>query len=105
MSRDSTSATVRRRLLGLALLLCVALFLSATVATYRGAFRSSVDVVLRASSTGNQLMPDSEVKVRGMTVGRVDEVRSTGAGAELRLALDPEEASLLPANVSARLLP
>ncbi|GAB2673929.1 MCE family protein [Saccharopolyspora gloriosae] len=105
MSRDSTFATVRRRLLGLALLLCVALFLSVTVATYQGVFRPSVDVVLRAASTGNQLMPDSEVKVRGMTVGRVDEVRPTDEGAELHLALEPDKARLLPANVSARLLP
>ncbi|WP_243788200.1 MCE family protein [Saccharopolyspora gloriosae] len=105
MSRDSTFATVRRRLLGLALLLCVALFLSVTVATYQGVFRPSVNVVLRAASTGNQLMPDSEVKVRGMTVGRVDEVRPINEGAELHLALEPDKAKLLPSNVSARLLP
>ncbi|MEU6132226.1 MCE family protein [Saccharopolyspora sp. NPDC047091] len=105
MSESSTNATVRRRLLGLALLLCAALFLSTTVATYQGVFRPSVDVVLVAASSGNQLGPESEVKVRGMTVGRVEDVRATPGGAELHLALEPDKARLLPANVSARLLP
>ncbi|MGW3467532.1 MCE family protein [Saccharopolyspora sp. NPDC000995] len=96
---------LRRRALGLALLLCMVLFVSLTVAIYQKAFASSVDIVLKASSTGNQLLPDSDVKVRGVIVGRVVSVTSTGDGAELRLALDPARAAQLPSNVSARLLP
>ncbi|MGP4015279.1 MCE family protein [Saccharopolyspora sp. 5N708] len=97
--------TLRRRVLGIAFLLCISLFISLTVAIYEKAFASSVDVVLKAASTGNQLLPESDVKVRGMVVGRVVSVKSTGDGAELRLALDPEQAEQLPSNVSARLLP
>ncbi|MBB5154721.1 MCE family protein [Saccharopolyspora phatthalungensis] len=100
-----TLRVVRRRALGLALLLCMVLFVSVTVAIYQKAFASSVDVVLKAPSTGNQLLPESDVKVRGMVVGRVVRVTSTGDGAELRLALDPDQAAELPSNVSARLLP
>ncbi|WP_263249871.1 MCE family protein [Saccharopolyspora rosea] len=97
--------TVGRRLLGVAFLMCIVLFLSLTVAVYEKAFTSDVDVVLRAASTGNQLLPDSDVKVRGMVVGRVVNVESTGDGAELHLALDPDQARQLPSNVSAQLLP
>ncbi|MDA3649814.1 MCE family protein [Saccharopolyspora indica] len=105
MSTKGALTTLRRRALGLAFLLCMVLFISLTVATYQKAFTSSVDVVLKAASTGNQLLPESDVKVRGMVVGRVVEVKSTGDGAELHLALEPDKVQHLPSNVSARLLP
>ncbi|GAA4620790.1 MCE family protein [Saccharopolyspora hordei] len=97
--------TLRRRALGLAFLLCMVLFVTLCVAIYEKAFSSSVRVVLKAAATGNQLLPESDVKVRGMVVGRVVDVKSTGDGAELELALDPDKVQHLPSNVSARLLP
>ncbi|MCA1225772.1 MCE family protein [Saccharopolyspora sp. 6M] len=105
MSTRTALLTVRRRLLGLALLMVIVLFLAFSIATYQRAFESTVNVVLKAASTGNQLMPDSDVKARGMIIGRVSEVRPVDGGAELHLALEPEKARLLPSNVSARLLP
>jgi phospholipid/cholesterol/gamma-HCH transport system substrate-binding protein len=105
LTQTRLTQTLWRRSLGMAFLLCMVLFVGLTVAIYQKAFASSVDVVLKAPSTGNQLLPGSDVKVRGMVVGRVVRVSSTGDGAELRLALDPEQAGELPANVSARLLP
>ncbi|GAB2657405.1 MCE family protein [Saccharopolyspora gloriosae] len=105
MSTRSALFTARRRLLGLSLLMCIMLFFAFTIATYQRAFESSVDVVLKAARSGNQLLPESDVKAHGMIIGRVDEVRPTDEGAELHLALEPDKARLLPANVSARLLP
>ncbi|CAM06027.1 MCE family protein [Saccharopolyspora erythraea] len=105
MSTRGAMTTLRRRLLGVAFLMTIVLFLSLTVATYQRAFTSSVDVVLHTASVGNQLMADSDVKVRGMIVGRVREIEPTADGAKLHLALEPDKASRLPANVSARLLP
>ncbi|MBQ6639882.1 MAG: ABC transporter substrate-binding protein, partial [Saccharopolyspora sp.] len=92
MSNTSTRATVRRRILGLALLLCGALFIVLTVATYQRAFTSSTDVVLEAASTGNQLLPDSDVKTHGMIVGRVSEVEPTRNGSAVHLELEPDKA-------------
>lgn len=105
MSTRGALTTVRRRLLGLALLMTIVLFLGMTVATYKKAFSSTVDVDLKAEATGNQLQPESDVKVRGMIVGSVREVQSSGGGAVLKLALDPDKAKEIPPNVSARLLP
>ena len=105
MSTRTALFTARRRLLGLALLMCIVLFLALTVATYKRAFTSSTDVVLKAASTGNQLLPDSDVKTHGMIVGRVSEVEPTRNGSAVHLELEPDKAKLLPANVSARLLP
>jgi virulence factor Mce-like protein len=103
--RGEAVKKVRRRMLGLALVMSVVLFLALTVAIYQKVLTSTVDVVLRAESTGNQLMPESDVKVRGMRVGEVREIRAVDGGAEMHLALDPDKADQIPANVSARLLP
>ncbi|RRO12994.1 MCE family protein [Saccharopolyspora rhizosphaerae] len=105
MSARGTVTKVKRRLMGLALLMSMVLFVVLCLAFYNKAFTSSSDVVLKAASTGNQILPDSDVKVRGMIVGRVVEVKSDGGGAELHLALQPEMAEKIPANVSAQLLP
>ncbi|ASU80198.1 ABC transporter substrate-binding protein [Actinopolyspora erythraea] len=96
---------VKRRLMGLALLMSMVLFVSLTVAIYQKAFKPVVEVRLRAESTGNQLRERSDVKVRGMLVGKVREVRADGDGATLRLAIEPDKADSIPSNVTARLLP
>ncbi|WP_243793771.1 MCE family protein [Saccharopolyspora gloriosae] len=101
----SSLAALRRRLLGLALLMVIVLAVAVCIGAYRGAFTRTVDVVLRAGSTGNQILPEADVKVRGMIVGQVREVAPADGGAEMRLALDPDKVDEIPANVTARLLP
>ncbi|KAA9152312.1 MCE family protein [Amycolatopsis acidicola] len=96
---------IRYRLLGLALLVVVALFVAATIAVYRKAFTPSAEVTLRTDHVGSQLAPGADVKVRGLIVGRVSSIGSSGDGAVLTLELDPAQVGLLPANVTARLLP
>lgn len=105
MARGGALTTLRRRALGLSLLMSMVLFVGLTVAIYQRAFESTVDVLLRTPSTGNQLMADSDVKVRGVIVGRVQKVSSSGDGANVQLALQPDKAKMLPSNVSAQLLP
>jgi len=58
-----------------------------------------------ADRVGNQLAPPADVKLRGMIVGEVREVESDGERATISIALDPKTAGLIPANVTARLLP
>ncbi len=96
---------LRRRLLGVVFIAVIALFLSFTVAMYNDAFTEVVKVTLKTDRVGNQLLVDSDVKVRGMVVGQVKGIRTSGDGAELDLALEPEQVRHIPANVSARLLP
>jgi phospholipid/cholesterol/gamma-HCH transport system substrate-binding protein len=105
MDGRSALFTLRRRMLGIALLVVIALFVSLMVAFYRKSFASTVDVDLRAGSVGNQLLPQSDVKMRGVVVGQVRDIRSTGDGAAVELALDPSKIGPLPANVSAQFLP
>jgi virulence factor Mce-like protein len=62
-------------------------------------------VTLRTDRAGNQLSAHADVKLRGVVVGEVRSVRSDGTGAVLDLALDPDRARLVPADVTAQLLP
>lgn len=45
----------------------------------------------------------AKVQMRGVVVGRVGEIRSTGGHAQLVLELNPEQVSHIPANVGARI--
>jgi phospholipid/cholesterol/gamma-HCH transport system substrate-binding protein len=99
------SAVLRRRLSGLAFLLVIAGLLALSVGFYNKAFTPVVRVALEADRIGNQLSAPTDVKLRGLIVGEVRKVSSTGDGATLDLALDPEHMDLIPADVEAQLLP
>jgi virulence factor Mce-like protein len=98
-------ATLRRRLLGLLMVFLLVGGIALSIALYNKSFSSFVTVTLKADSIGNQLLKQSDVKVRGLIVGSVNEIAATPEGAELTLRLDPQSALLLPENVSARFLP
>ncbi|MFP8963877.1 MCE family protein [Streptomyces nanhaiensis] len=101
----NTTPAARLRLYGLAFTAVLALLLSLTVAVYRQAFTPVVPVTLEADALGNQLRERADVKLRGLIVGEVREVRADGEKATLELALKPEHTSLIPSDVHARLLP
>ncbi|MBT2443575.1 MCE family protein [Streptomyces sp. ISL-36] len=96
---------IRLRLYGIVFLAVIALLLSLSVAVYQQAFTSVVRITLEADTLGNQLEPRADVKLRGLLVGEVREVRADGEKATLGIALKPEHVSLIPADVHARLLP
>jgi virulence factor Mce-like protein len=97
--------TIRRRLLGLLLIVVVGAFLAVTILFYDKAFTPTVPVTLQADHTGNELGAGSDVKVRGLVVGTVRSVSTTGQGAVLHLDLQPDMVNEIPANVTAQLLP
>jgi virulence factor Mce-like protein len=103
--RSGRAALVRLRLSGVAFLCVIALLVGLTIALYNKAFTPVVKVTLLADRIGNQLSPPADVKLRGLIVGEVRSVSSTGDGATIGLALDPSKVDLIPDNVQARLLP
>ena len=90
---------------GLAFLVVLSALIGLSIAMYTKAFTPVTMVDLQADRAGNQLSKGADVKLRGLRVGEVRSVRSTGDGAVIRLALDKDLARLVPADVSARLLP
>ncbi|MFD9891135.1 MCE family protein [Amycolatopsis sp. NPDC059027] len=96
---------LRHQVLGLVFLVVAALFFALTIAFYDKAFTSVTLVRLDTDHVGSQMRVGSDVKVRGMLVGEVRDVRTSGDHATLDLALQPDKIGVIPANVSARLLP
>jgi virulence factor Mce-like protein len=98
-------AVIRRRLQGLAFLVVLALLVGLSVAAYQKAFTEVARVTLETDTAGNQLQEASDVKIRGVIVGDVREVRASAEGATIELAIAPEYLDQIPADVTARLLP
>ncbi|MBW8485151.1 MCE family protein [Actinomadura parmotrematis] len=93
------------RLLGLSMVIVLLLLVALTVAFYNKSFTRVMKVKVVGDRAGLQLLPHSDVKVRGLIVGEVRGTRVTENGAQIDLALDPDKAKLIPTGVQARLLP
>lgn len=101
---------VGRTVLGRQALGCIflALLLLAGYLTYAVFDKKFVDVAwvdLHTSKVGLQMGPNADVKIRGVRVGEVREMRSTGDGAVLEMAIDPDKIDTIPANVTGMILP
>ncbi|MER6912112.1 MCE family protein [Streptomyces sp. NPDC000594] len=96
---------LRRRLAGVVFLLVPALLVWLSVAVYEKEFSDDVTVTLRTGSVGNEMHPGAEVKMRGVVVGTVREIRADGDGARLTLALHPGTLHRIPADTTAQMLP
>ncbi|MFC5219148.1 MCE family protein [Streptomyces coerulescens] len=96
---------LRLRLYGVVFIAVLATLLGLSVAVYQQAFTPVVRITLEADTLGNQLDPRADVKLRGLLVGEVREVRADGTKATLDIALKPEHVRSIPSNVRARLLP
>src|SRR4051794_40051812 len=115
MARESRMARYRVRLYGLVFLAVLAGLVSLSVAAYQHVFTKVTMVTLDTDHTGAQLLPQSDVKLRGIVVGEVRSISTynvpAAAGqqpetrARVKLALDPGRAKLIPAGVTALLLP
>src|SRR3954468_2055414 len=88
------------------LLLAVAVALVAlSIMQFNQVFTPADHVTVHISRAGLQLLPGSDVKERGIIVGSVESISSTGDGADIKLRLKPSEARQIPDNVRVRLLP
>ncbi|MEU8004796.1 MCE family protein [Catellatospora sp. NPDC049111] len=96
---------MRQRLLGAGFVLGLVSALALSVLVYQRAFTPVEWVTLRTGHVGMQLSEGADVKLRGVVIGDVREISADGDAATLRLALDPALIGLVPAEVTARLLP
>ena len=102
--RKKTSRLVDA-LIGVGYVLAAGAFLVGAMMAYNRTFVSSVDVKLETGTIGNALQKGSDVKLHGVPVGKVAEIRAADTGATLTLALDPETSKKLSPDTAARLLP
>lgn len=95
----------RRRLGGIAFLATFALLIWLSLAIYNKTFTPVTTVTLYTGNAGNEMRVGAQVMVRGVQVGEVRQITADGSGARLELAIDPDMVRLLPANVTAQMLP
>jgi phospholipid/cholesterol/gamma-HCH transport system substrate-binding protein len=93
------------KLYGVVLLLVTAALVALSIMSFNQDFTPADYVTVHISRAGLQLLPGSDVKERGLIVGSVQTISSTGDGADLKLRLKPDAAAQIPANVNVRLLP
>ena len=74
-------------------------------AVFTQKFISFDNVSLKTDTIGLQLPEQADVKVRGVIIGQVNKIASTGDGATLTLGIKPDKIKMLPKNVTAAILP
>ncbi|MFE9578709.1 MlaD family protein [Nocardia sp. NPDC006044] len=97
----------RLSLAGLALTTVLLLLLLLLGLRYTGRFEDKVGVVALLTSTGDGLPEHADVKFRGMIVGSVADVQVVAKGERQRAEIDlkPAVAAMIPAAVTARVIP
>ncbi len=95
----------RRLVFGVAFIALLVVVVLGTIASYRGTFKDTMPVTVHAARAGQTLAPGAVVKLRGVEVGTVETVRTEGDGVAIELALDPDQARRIPADVTVQIVP
>ncbi|KRF12960.1 MCE family protein [Nocardioides sp. Soil796] len=93
------------KIVGLLFLALIASGLWLTMAIFSKQFTDYDRVSLESSNVGLQLPARADVKIRGVQVGEVLDMKATSDGAVLTLGLYPDQVDTIPANVTARIEP
>ncbi|MFD4459050.1 MCE family protein [Nocardia sp. NPDC058480] len=92
--------TLGRVLAGLIAIGCGCAVLAGSIVLFRGGLTDTAKVTVIAQRAGLVMNPDADVKMRGVTVGRVTTIRERSDGtAALELAVDTDTLALIPADV------
>ena len=87
---------IEHRVLGVAFLVLLLVFVGLTYAIFNKSFAHYPDVTLESGKTGLQLPARADVKIRGVLVGEVTDVRTAGDGVALTLGLLSPRATTSP---------
>ncbi|WP_024800810.1 MCE family protein [Nocardia sp. BMG51109] len=86
------------KLAGLGMVLGLVAVVAVALTMFAGGFTQTETVYVDSPRAGLVLDPDAKVKIRGLDIGRVESISYTGDSARLRLAVDPDQLKLVPAN-------
>ena len=88
---------------GITLIALMVVFVFATMARFTGTFDSMVPVVVTSDRAGLVMEPDAKVKMRGVQVGKVSQIRNAYDSVRLNLEIYPDQLEYIPANVAAQI--
>ena len=83
----------------------VGLLVAGTIAQYRGVFEDNVVVTVEADRAGLTLAKGAPIKLRGVEIGDVGEIDVDGETVMVELEIDDDKAELVPADVTAQIVP
>lgn len=75
------------------------------IAIYNKSFDTVTTVTIKADRAGLQLAKFGDVRIDGVLVGQVREVSQDGEEASIRVALEPDAAEQIPADIRVEILP
>ena len=93
------------KLLGAALVALMLFFVWLTYAFFNKTFVDAEIVTLETTQAGSNLPKNADVKLRGMIVGEVRDIKPQGEAVEITLAMKPDMIGRIPAGVTAQILP
>lgn len=105
LHHDSPAEHRRLLVAGVAFVALMATLVAFSVAVYLKVFEPSTRVTVLADRAGLQLPVNGDVRLRGVLVGRVASVDQDGEQAVIELALQPDAARSVPADVRVDILP
>jgi phospholipid/cholesterol/gamma-HCH transport system substrate-binding protein len=105
LRRGTVAEHLRLQVLGVVLIAIVASLIGLSVARYLKVFEPAVMVTLRANEAGLMLPQYGDVRLHGVLVGQIREISHTGRQALIEVAIEPDQADAIPANVGVEILP
>ena len=102
---DSRREHNRLLVAGIVFLTGMALLVAFCIAVYQKRFDTVTTVEIHADRAGLQLAKFGDVRVNGVLVGQVRTVAQDGDEAVITVALEPDAAQEIPANVGVQIIP
>src|SRR6267154_926658 len=75
----------------------------ASLALFLGTFRTYVPITLESDRAGLVMESGAKIKLHGVEVGQVADIRSANGSARLRLDIYPSQVEYIPENVGAQI--
>ena len=102
---DSRREHNRLLVAGVVFLTGIALLIALSIAIYQKKFDRVTTVTIEADRAGLQLARFGDVRLNGVLVGQVRSVGQDGEQAVIEVALEPDAADDIPANVGVQIIP
>lgn len=102
---DSRREHNRLLVAGIVFLTGMALLIAFSIAVYQKRFDKVTTIEIHADRAGLQLAKFGDVRINGVLVGQVRKVAQDGNEAVITVALEPDAADEIPANVDVQIIP
>lgn len=102
---DSRREHNRLLVAGVVFLTVIAVLIAFSIAVYQKKFDRVTMVTIEADRAGLQLARFGDVRINGVLIGQVRSVGDDGKQAVIKVALKPDAAKNIPANVGVQIIP